>query len=96
MTGLKKMIGLPVMLKGKRGGTVMRGVLTADGRSLRGIVMRGGLQGPRWLGRDQIALIGRLSVIATGKPKCAGCCTLTGVQFMIGLPLRRKGHRGGT
>ena len=46
----------------------MRGVLTADGRSLKGIVIRGGLQGPRWLGRDQIALIGRLSVIATGKP----------------------------
>ena len=68
MTGLKKMIGLPVMLNGKTGGTVMRGVLTADGRSLKGIVMRGGLQGPRWLGRDQIALIGRLSVIATGKP----------------------------
>lgn len=68
MTGLKKMIGLPVMLNGKAGGTVVRGVLTANGRSLKGIVIRGGLQGPRWLGRDQIALIGRLSVIATGKP----------------------------
>lgn len=68
MTGLKKMIGLPVMMNGKAAGSVLRGVLTEDGRSLRGIVMRGGLKGPRWLPRDQIALIGKLSVIGTGRP----------------------------
>ena len=62
------MVGLPVIVEGKAIGNVLRGVLTVDGRSLRGIVMRGGLLGARWLPRDQIALVGRVSVIAAGKP----------------------------
>lgn len=76
MTGLKKMIGLPVIMNGQAAGSVLRGVLTEDGRSLRGIVMRGGLRGARWVPREQIELVGRLSVIADGKtrrvPKEAG------------------------
>ena len=67
MTGLKKMTGLPVVLNGKSIGSVMRGVLTEDGRTLRGIVVRGGLRGARWLPREQIALVGKISVIASGK-----------------------------
>lgn len=67
MTGLKKMIGLPVIVNGKAMGSVIRGVLAEDGRCLRGIVVRGGLRGTRWLPREQIALVGRLSVIANGK-----------------------------
>ena len=67
MTGLKKMIGLPVIMDGKTAGSVLRGVLTEDGRSLRGIVMRGGLRGARWLPREQIDLIGQLSIIGRGK-----------------------------
>ena len=69
MTGLKKMIGLPVIVNGKAAGSVMRGVLAPDGRSLRGIVIRGGLRGARWLPREQISLVGRMSVIAEGKPR---------------------------
>lgn len=76
MTGLKKMIGLPVIVDGKTAGSVMRGVLAEDGRSLRGIVTRGGLTGAKWLPREQITLVGRLSVIGTGRlrrlPKEAG------------------------
>ena len=67
MTGLKKMIGLPVIVNGRQRGNVLRGVLAEDGKSLRGLVMRGGLRGTRWLSRDQIALVGKISVIATGK-----------------------------
>ena len=63
------MAGLPVIVNGKAIGSVLRGVLTVDGRSLRGIVMRGGLLGARWLPRNQIALVGRVSVIAAGKPQ---------------------------
>ena len=62
------MIGLPVMIDGKEAGNVLRGVLSDDGRSLRGVVMRGGITGPKWLPRDQIDLVGKLSVIARGKP----------------------------
>lgn len=61
------MIGLPVIMDGKAAGSVLRGVLTEDGRSLRGIIMRGGLRGPRWLPREQITLLGNLSVIGRGK-----------------------------
>ena len=67
VTGLKKMMGLPVIADGKSIGTVARGVLTEDGRSLRGIVVRGRLRGARWLPRDQITLVGRISVIARGR-----------------------------
>ena len=63
------MIGLPVVMDGHPTGYVMRGVLTDDGRALRGIVMRGGLRGVRWLPREQIALVGKISVIAQGKPR---------------------------
>lgn len=69
MTGLKKMIGLPVIIDGQTAGSVMRGVLSRDGRTLRGLVMRGGIRGARWLPREQILLIGKLSVIADGKSK---------------------------
>lgn len=69
MTGLKKMIGLPVIVDGHSAGRVMRGVLTEDGRSLRGIVMRGGWTGMRWVPREQITLVGKVSVIAKGKPR---------------------------
>ena len=69
MTGLKKIIGLPVIIGGKQAGTVLRGILTQDGRSLRGIVVRSGLKGARWLPRSSISLVGRVSVIAEGKPE---------------------------
>ena len=69
MTGLKRMIGLPVILNGRTAGSVLRGVLTADGRALRGIVLRGALRGARWLPREQIRLVGRVSVIAQGKAR---------------------------
>ena len=62
-------MGLPVLLNGKPSGSVLRGVLAEDGRSLRGIVIRGGLRGTRWLPRDQISMVGQLSVIANGRAK---------------------------
>ena len=61
------MIGLPVIVNGKQRGNVLRGVLTEDGRKLRGLVMRGGLRGTRWVSREQITLVGKISVIADGK-----------------------------
>ena len=70
------MTGLPVILNGRSIGSVMRGVLTEDGRGLRGVVVRGGLRGAKWVPREQIALVGKISVIASGKayrvPRDAG------------------------
>lgn len=67
MTGLKKLIGLPVILNGVPGGNVLRGVLEKDGRSLRGVVIRSGLAGTRWLPRSGIDLLGQFSVIGRGR-----------------------------
>lgn len=67
MTGLKKMIGLPIILNGEAAGYILRGVLERDGRTLRGVVIRSGFSGARWLPRSQILLIGKVSVIAEGK-----------------------------
>ena len=61
------MIGLPVIVNGRQRGNVLRGVLAEDGKSLRGLVIRGGLRGARWLSREQISLVGKISVIAKGK-----------------------------
>ncbi len=61
------MIGLPVIVNGRQRGNVLRGVLAEDGKSLRGLVIRGGLRGARWLSREQISLVGQISVIAKGK-----------------------------
>lgn len=68
MTGLKRMVGLPVMLNGEEAGYVLRGVLTTDGRALRGLVMRGNIKGARWLPKESITLLGDVAVIAAKKP----------------------------
>lgn len=61
------MIGLPIILNGQAAGHILRGVLETDGRALRGLVIRNGFLGARWLPRSQIRLIGKVSVIAEGK-----------------------------
>ncbi|MCI5771335.1 MAG: PRC-barrel domain-containing protein [Clostridiales bacterium] len=66
MTSLKRLIGLPVILDGRTVGHVLRGVLTTDGQQLRGLVIRGGLRGARWLPAARITLLGRVSVIGEG------------------------------
>lgn len=67
MTGMKKLEGMPVICNGKKTGTVMRAVLNRDGRTIRGMMIRSGLMGPKWLDREQIALLGKVSVIAKGR-----------------------------
>jgi uncharacterized protein YrrD len=68
MTGLKRLVGLPVISDGEEMGHVLRGVLEKDGRRLSGLVVRGGLRGARWLPRQSISLLGDVSIIASGKP----------------------------
>jgi len=68
MTGMKKLEGMPVILGSNKSGQVIRAVLNRDGRSLRGLLIRSGYLGPRWLERRQIRVLGKVSVIADGKP----------------------------
>lgn len=56
-----------MICNGKKTGTVMRAVLNRDGRTVRGMMIRSGLMGPKWLDREQIALLGKVSVIAKGR-----------------------------
>ena len=76
MTGMNRLIGLPVIWEGRQIGTVMRGVVAQDGKRLRGLVVRGGLRASRWIAAEDIALLGRLSVISRQRParlpRCAG------------------------
>lgn len=67
MTGMRKMEGMPVICNGRKTGSVMRAVLSRDGRSLQGMMIRSRYLGPRWLNRDQIAMVGKVSVIVKGK-----------------------------
>lgn len=69
MTGMKKLEGMPVICDGRKTGSVIRAVLNRDGRTLRGMMIRSRFIGPRWLDREQIALLGKVSIIAKGRMK---------------------------
>ncbi len=60
--------GLPVILAGQARCRVERPVLEKDGKRLRGLVVRRGLGGARWVGREAIELIGQVSVIVRVRP----------------------------
>lgn len=68
LTGMKKLIGLPVIFDGRQVGVVVRGVLQEDGKSLRGLVIRGGMRGSRWLDAKSIELMGKISVLTSARP----------------------------
>ncbi len=68
MTGMKRLIGLPVILNGRQIGTVARGVVGEDGKRLSGLVVREGLRASRFLRAADILMLGRLSVICAKKP----------------------------
>ena len=68
MTGMKRLIGLPVILDGRQIGTVVRGVVRQDGKTLHGLVMRDGLRASRYVDAADIDMLGRLSVLCTRKP----------------------------
>lgn len=65
---LTRLLGLPVILRGRMMGRVERAVVTADGRSLRGLTLRRGLGGARWVELGQILVLGEVSVIIDTPP----------------------------
>ena len=69
MTGMKRLIGLPVILDGRQIGTVARGVVSADGKKLYGLVVRDGLRASRFLESSGILMLGKVSVICGQKPQ---------------------------
>ena len=53
---------------GKLQGRVEQAVLNPEGRSLRGLVVRRGFGGARWLAAEDILVLGEVSVIALRRP----------------------------
>ena len=68
MTGMKRLIGLPVISQGRQVGTVERGVLKKDGKALSGLLIREGLRTSRWVDAKSISLIGQLSILCRTPP----------------------------
>lgn len=68
MTGMKRLIGLPVIRDGKQIGTVERGVLAKNGKALRGLMIREGLRTARWISAESITLLGQLSILCSAPP----------------------------
>lgn len=68
LTGMKRLIGLPVIQNGRQVGVVVRGVLSRDGRHLHGLVVRDGLRASRWIGAQHIELLGKVSVLSRTRP----------------------------
>ena len=65
---LNCVLGLPVIQRGRMVGRVERAVVTADGRGLRGLAIRRGLGGARWVDTRSIAVLGEVSVIIDDDP----------------------------
>ncbi|MBQ2700275.1 MAG: hypothetical protein IJF65_03860 [Clostridia bacterium] len=69
MTSLKKLTGLPVVIKGQPMGRVEAGVLSPSGDRLLGLIIRSGLRGAKWIPEDQIMDLGGVCVLAQGLPQ---------------------------
>ena len=86
------MIGLPVIRGGKTVGLLEQAVLEESGKKLRGIIIREGLGGAKWVDRENIQTIGGVSVLVSGDlkkpPKEAG--------FRLGRVQDTSGIRLGT
>ncbi|MBQ8200236.1 MAG: hypothetical protein IJZ74_00560 [Clostridia bacterium] len=65
---LGRVLGLPAILGERMVGHVERAVFAQDGRRLRGLIIRRGLGGAKWIGRDKISVLGDVSVILTERP----------------------------
>ena len=68
MIRLGSLVGFPAVLEGRMVGRVEQTVLTQDGRSLRGLVIRHGMGSAKWAGCERICLLGEVSVILRGRP----------------------------
>ena len=66
MVRLGSVTGLPVVCGGRMLGRVEQSIMTPSGKSLRGMVIRKGRGGAKWLENDQILVIGGVSVLARG------------------------------
>lgn len=65
---LQRIVGLPAILGEKQVGHVERAALEADGRRLRGLVIRRGMGSARWVDRKDVSVVGEVSVVLKSPP----------------------------
>lgn len=89
---LGRVLGLPAILGERCVGHVESAALEQDGRRLRGLVLRRGLGGARWIPREGVGVLGDVSVVLK-RPPCRpprdADFTLQGVKDESGLTLGR-------
>lgn len=89
---LGRVLGLPAVLGERLVGHVERAVLDREGRQLRGLVIRRGLGGAKWVSREGVGVLGDVSVIlgrAPVRPPKDADFTLRTVKDESGLTLGR-------
>lgn len=92
MIRLGGVVGLPAALEGRMIGRVEQTVLSPDGRSLRGLVLRHGLSSARWAGAESIGVLGQVAVVLRDRPTRPprhSDLLLTSVKDSAGLNLGR-------
>lgn len=90
MAGIQGLIGLPVIRGGKTVGLLEQAVLEESGKKLRGIIIREGIGGAKWVEREDIQTVGGVSVLVSGelkKPPKEASFRLGRVQDTSGLRL---------
>lgn len=65
---LNRVVGLPAVLHGRTLGHVERAVLEKSSLQLRGFTVRRGLMGARWVSRENVAVLGEVSVVLRAEP----------------------------
>lgn len=68
MIRLGSLVGLPAALDGRLVGLVEETVVTRDGTALRGLVVRHGFGGAKWVDAQDVLVLGDVSIILRRKP----------------------------
>lgn len=90
VTSLNRLVGLPVVLNGRRIGQIERAFLNKSGKMLGGIVVRNGIRGAKWLSHAHVLALGGVCVLAKDEPEKVpkdARFTLSRVQDTSGLRL---------
>lgn len=66
---LARVLGLPAILGERLMGRVERASLDVQGRQLKGLMIRRGLGGAKWVGRDGVSVLGDVSVVLKSAPE---------------------------
>ena len=91
MRDIRALIGLPVIVKGKRVGRVVQTELSGDLKELTGLWTSSGFFGTRFISADCLSVLGRVSVIADHQGLRKRCRPLSVFRRAVGSDGSRLG-----